>query len=36
MLLLLDRAGVVRQVHREYRSGSDARILDQIKVLLDE
>jgi peroxiredoxin len=36
MLLLLDRAGVIRHVHRDYRSGSDARYLDQIKVLLDE
>ena len=36
MLLLVDRAGVIRNVHRDYRSGSDDRILDQIKVLLDE
>ena len=36
MLLLVDRAGVVRHVHRDYRSGSDAMYLDQVKVLLDE
>jgi peroxiredoxin len=36
MLLLVDRAGVIRYVHRSYRSGSDAQYLDQIKVLLDE
>jgi peroxiredoxin len=36
MLLLVDRAGVVRHVHRDYRSGSDATYLDQVKVLLDE
>jgi peroxiredoxin len=36
MLLLVDRAGLIRHVHRDYRSGSDAQYLDQIKVLLDE
>jgi len=36
MLLLVDRAGVIRHVHRDYRSGSDAMYLDQVKVLLDE
>jgi peroxiredoxin len=36
MLLLVDRAGVIRHVHRDYRSGSDALYLDQVKVLLDE
>jgi peroxiredoxin len=36
MLLLVDRAGAVRHVHRDYRSGSDALYLDQVKVLLDE
>ena len=36
MLLLVDRAGVIRHVHRNYRSGSDALYLDQVKVLLDE
>lgn len=36
MLLLVDRGGVIRHVHRDYRSGSDAKYLEQIKVLLDE
>jgi peroxiredoxin len=36
MLLLVDRAGVIRHVHRNYRSGSDVQYLDQLKVLLDE
>jgi peroxiredoxin len=36
MLLLVDRAGVIRYVHRDHRSGSDALYLDQVKVLLDE
>jgi peroxiredoxin len=36
MLLLVDRAGVIRYVHRNYRSGSDALYLEQVKVLLDE
>jgi peroxiredoxin len=36
MLLLVDRAGVVRHVHRGHRVGSDVLYLDQIKVLLDE
>jgi peroxiredoxin len=36
MLLMVDRAGVIRHVHRDYRSGSDALYLDQVKVLLDE
>jgi peroxiredoxin len=36
MVLLVDRAGRIRHVHRDYRSGSDAQYLDQIKVLLDE
>ncbi len=36
MLLLVDRAGAIRHVHREYRSGSDALYLEQVKVLLDE
>jgi peroxiredoxin len=36
MLLLIDRSGAVRFVHRNYRSGSDAQYLDQIRVLLDE
>ena len=36
MLLLVDRAGLVRFVHRDYRSGSEAQYLEQIRVLLDE
>jgi peroxiredoxin len=36
MLLLIDRSGAIRYVHRNYRSGSDAQYLDQIRVLLDE
>lgn len=36
MLLLVDRGGVIRHVHRNYRNGSDAAYLEQIKVLLDE
>ena len=36
MLLIIDRAGRIRYVHRDYRNGHDAQYLDQIKVLLDE
>jgi len=36
MLLLIDRSGAIRYVHRAYRSDSDAQYLDQIRVLLDE
>jgi peroxiredoxin len=36
MLLLIDRGGAIRFAHRNYRTGSDAQYLDQIKVLLDE
>jgi peroxiredoxin len=36
MLLLIDRGGAIRYVHRNYRSGSDAEYLEQIRVLLDE
>ena len=36
MLLLIDRSGAIRYVHRNYRSGSDAQYLDEIRVLLDE
>jgi peroxiredoxin len=36
MLLLIDRSGAIRYVHRNYRSGSDAQYLEQIRVLLDE
>jgi peroxiredoxin len=35
-LLIIDRAGRIRHVHRDFRPGQDARYLDQIKVLLDE
>lgn len=36
MLLLIDRSGAIRYVHRNHRSGSDAQYLEQIRVLLDE
>ena len=36
MLLIIDRAGLIRHVHRDYRNGHDVQYLDQIKVLLDE
>jgi peroxiredoxin len=36
MLLLVDRSGIVREVHREFGKGSEARYLEQIRVLLDE
>ena len=36
MLLLIDRAGAVRHVHRDYRSGAEAAYLVQLKTLLDE
>jgi len=36
MLLLIDRSGAIRYVHRNHRSGSDAQYLQQIRVLLDE
>jgi len=36
MLLLVDRAGAIRHVHRDYRSDSDALYLEQLRVLLDE
>jgi peroxiredoxin len=36
MLLIIDRAGRIRYVHRDYRPGQDVQYLDQIKVLLDE
>jgi peroxiredoxin len=36
MLLLVDRAGAIRFAHRNYRTGSNAQYLDQIKILLDE
>lgn len=36
MLLLIDRSGAIRHVHREYRSGDETAILERIKPLLDE
>jgi peroxiredoxin len=36
MLLLVDRSGVVRQVHRDYRSGDEKAWLERIRQLLDE
>ena len=36
LLLLIDRSGAIRYVHRNHRSGSDAQYLQQIRVLLDE
>jgi peroxiredoxin len=36
MLLIIDRSGRIRHVHRDFRPGQDAQYLDQIKVLLDE
>lgn len=36
MLLLIDRAGAIRFVHRDYRSGQEARYLAQTRQLLDE
>ena len=36
MLLLIDRGGAIRYVHRNFRSGSDAQYLEQIRTLLDE
>jgi peroxiredoxin len=36
MLLLIDRAGAIRYVHRDYRSGREARYLEQTRQLLDE
>jgi peroxiredoxin len=36
MLLLIDRAGAVRHVHRDYHTGDEAGYLEQIKTLLDE
>lgn len=36
MLLLVDRSGVIRHVHRDPRNSSDGQYLDQVKVLLDE
>ena len=36
LLLLIDRSGVVRHVHRDYRAGDEAGYLAQLKTLLDE
>lgn len=36
MLLLIDRAGVVRHVHRDHRSGDEKAWLERIRHLLDE
>lgn len=36
MLLLIDRTGVVRHVHRDFHAGDEAGYLAQLKTLLDE
>jgi peroxiredoxin len=36
MLLLVDRGGTIRWAARDYRSGSEAEYLEQVKALLDE
>lgn len=36
MLLLIDRSGVIRHVHRDYRSDDEKAFLERIKPLLDE
>lgn len=36
MLLLVDRAGVIRHVHRDYRAASGEVYREQVKSLLDE
>lgn len=36
MVLLIDRSGAVRYVHRDYRTGAEADYLRELKVLLDE
>jgi peroxiredoxin len=36
LVLLVDRAGVVREVFRDYRSGAEQEYLAKVKVLLDE
>jgi peroxiredoxin len=36
MLLFIDRAGMVRHVHRDYRSGDGDKFLQRIRPLLDE
>jgi peroxiredoxin len=36
MLLLIDRSGAIRFVHRDYRSGQEAAYMAQTRQLLDE
>jgi peroxiredoxin len=36
MLLLIDRTGAVRHVHRDFHVGDEAGYLAQLKTLLDE
>jgi peroxiredoxin len=36
MLLLIDRSGTVRYVHRDYHAGDESSYLAQLKTLLDE
>jgi peroxiredoxin len=36
LLLLVDRAGIVRHVHRDHRSGDEQKFLERIRPLLDE
>jgi peroxiredoxin len=36
MLLLIDRSGQVRHVHRDYRSGDERKFVERIRPLLDE
>jgi peroxiredoxin len=36
MLLLIDRAGTVRHMHRDYRSGDQNRLVERLRPLLDE
>jgi peroxiredoxin len=36
MLLLIDRAGTIRHVHRDFRSGDERRFVERIRPLLDE
>jgi peroxiredoxin len=36
MVLLIDRSGAVRYVHRDYKAGAEAGYLRELKTLLDE
>ncbi len=36
MLLLVDRGGTIRWAARDYKGGSEAGYLEQVKALLDE